>query len=171
MLLNSRLDICLIISFYLCLFHSSWMGDMFLYHCPPLWRTEAEPNVEYSRMKCNKMSRNGFWNLFLSAITVLLSIQPCGPLITQGLKVVIDYFNLFHAVCIFSMHLSGYSTSPWRLRLFWRKSVVIFCDSGFISWYYSTTYLGYFSHPVSKYRLNKYFIVWWISQLQSMILD
>lgn len=59
-----------------------------------------------------------FLKPFCPAITILLSIQHCGLLITQGLKVVMDYFNLFHTVCIYRMHLSSYSTSSWMLRLF-----------------------------------------------------
>lgn len=53
-------------------------------------------------LKCNKNVQKWFSKAFLSAITILLSIEPWGLLITQGLKVVMDYINLFHTVCICS---------------------------------------------------------------------
>lgn len=58
--------------------------------------TRNIPDVTEVQQKCLEM----VFRTFLSAITILLSIQPWEPLITQRLNAVMDYFNLFHSLRI-----------------------------------------------------------------------
>lgn len=108
MSLNSHLDICLIFflffSPHLCLY--TVLEDDILISLfpssPVADKSRTKCDIVQMPWKCNKISRNVFWRLFVFNNCTALHTAPSA---TWGLKILMNYFNLFHTVCLYWKHL------------------------------------------------------------------
>ena len=97
------------LSYYLILI----VKDRDLFSIPvssPVADRQSKSNREliWKPPRCSQMSKLvtvPFSIIFLSAITILLSIQPQGLLIAQGLMLVMDYFHLFYRQFGYTVHI------------------------------------------------------------------